>query len=72
MARALAQRASVLLADEPVASLDPGNAADVLGLLRDLARRDGLAVLVCLHQPDLARRFADRWLRMVDGRVGPA
>ena len=72
VARALAQRASVLLADEPVASLDPGNAADVLGLLRDLARRDGLAVLVCLHQPDLARRFADRWLRMVDGRVGPA
>ena len=71
VARALAQRAPVLLADEPVASLDPDNAAAVLGLLRDLARRDGLAVLLCLHQPELARRFADRRLRLVDGRAGP-
>ena len=72
VARALAQRAPVLLADEPVASLDPDNAAGVLGLLRDLARRDGLAVLVCLHQPELAQRFADRRLRIVDGEIGPA
>ncbi len=62
IARALAQRAAMLLADEPVASLDPGSAEAILGLLRDLAHRDGLAVLVCLHQPDLARRFADRRL----------
>lgn len=71
VARALAQRAPVLLADEPVASLDPDTAAGVLGLLRDLAQRDGLAVLVCLHQPELARRFADRRLRLTDGQVGP-
>ena len=64
IARALAQRAPVLLADEPVASLDPGNAEAILDLLRDLARRDGLAVLMCLHQPDLARRFADRRLAL--------
>lgn len=64
IARALAQRAPVLLADEPVASLDPGNAEAVLGLLQDLARLDGLAVLLCLHQPDLARRFADRRLAL--------
>lgn len=69
IARALAQRAPVLLADEPVASLDPGNAAAVLTLLRDLARQDGLAVLMCLHQPELAQRFADRRLRIVDGQV---
>ncbi len=50
MARALAQRSRVLLADEPVASLDPANAEAVLALLRDLARRGGLAVLVCLHR----------------------
>lgn len=62
----------MLLADEPVASLDPGNPAGVLGLLRDLARRDGLAALVCLHQPELARLYADRRLRIADGRVGPA
>lgn len=71
VARALAQRATVLLADEPVASLDPENAAAVLGLLRDLARRDGLAVLLCLHQPELAARFADRRLRLSEGQVAP-
>jgi len=64
IARALAQRAAVLLADEPVASLDPANADAILGLLRGLARRHGLAMLVCLHQPDLARRFADRRLAL--------
>lgn len=67
IARALLQRAPVLLADEPVASLDPATAEDVLALLRDLARRDGLAVLVSLHQPELAARFADRLLRLEDG-----
>ncbi len=68
IARALAQRAVVLLADEPVASLDPVNAEAILGLLRDLARQDGLAVLVCLHQPELALRFADR--RFMLGAAG--
>ena len=67
VARALHQRARILLADEPVASLDPALAEGILGLLRDLARRDGLAVLVSLHQHDLAARFADRTLRLEDG-----
>ena len=67
IARALHQRARILLADEPVASLDPALAKEVLGLLRDLARRDGLAVLVSLHQNELATRFADRTLRLEDG-----
>jgi len=67
IARALHQRARILLADEPVASLDPATAEGVLGVLRDLARRDGRAVLVSLHQPDLAHRFADRLLHMEDG-----
>ena len=71
IARALMQRAPVLLADEPVASLDPGNAEVILNLLRDLARRDGLAVLVSLHQPELARRHADRHLRLEGGRIVP-
>ena len=72
VARALLQRAPVLLADEPVASLDPENAAMVLGLLRDLARGRGLAVLVALHQPGLAAQFADRRLRLQDGRISEA
>lgn len=72
VARALMQRAPVLLADEPVASLDPANADAVLSLLRGLARDEGLAVLVSLHQPELARRSADRRLDIVDGRVREA
>lgn len=72
IARALMQRAPVLLADEPVASLDPENAEAVLVLLRDLARHSGLAVLVSLHQPELARRHADRRLRLDAGRMVPA
>ncbi|PWS34774.1 phosphonate ABC transporter ATP-binding protein [Falsiroseomonas bella] len=67
IARALLQRSAVLLADEPVASLDPETAEGVLALLRDLARRERLVVLVSLHQPDLAARFADRLLRLEDG-----
>jgi len=71
IARALAQRSPVLLADEPVASLDPANAEAILGLLRSLARSEGLAVLVALHQPELAARFADRRLLLEGGRLCP-
>ncbi|WP_198378863.1 ATP-binding cassette domain-containing protein, partial [Neoroseomonas rubea] len=67
IARALVQRAPVLLADEPVASLDPETAEGVLSLLRDLGRAERLPVLVSLHQPDLAARFADRTLLLEDG-----
>jgi phosphonate transport system ATP-binding protein len=72
VARALLQRAPVLLADEPVASLDPDTAEGVLGLLRDLALAQGLPVLVSLHQPGLAARFADRVLRLEDGCLTPS
>jgi phosphonate transport system ATP-binding protein len=71
IARALVQRAPVLLADEPVASLDPATADGVLGLLRDLARTQMLPVLVALHQPELAARFACRSLRLEDGCLIP-
>lgn len=68
IARALAQQPRVLLADEPVASLDPDNARNVLGILRDCRSR-GLAVLASLHQPELAQEFCDRILRMEAGRL---
>jgi phosphonate transport system ATP-binding protein len=68
IARALAQQPCVLLADEPVASLDPDNARAVLEILRACARR-GLAVLASLHQHDLAHRYADRVLRLDGGRL---
>jgi phosphonate transport system ATP-binding protein len=68
VARALAQRPRVLLADEPVASLDPEAAVDLLTLLRSLAH-GGLAVLCVLHQPDLALQFADRVIGLRAGSI---
>ena len=69
VARALAQRPRALLADEPVASLDPEAAEELMGLLRGVAHHDGLGVLCVLHQPALARRYADRLLGMKAGRI---
>jgi len=69
IARALCQRAQLVLADEPVASLDPQAAEDVLVLLGEIARVDGLAALVVLHQPELAYRYADRVVGIVAGEI---
>jgi phosphonate transport system ATP-binding protein len=69
IARALCQRASVLLADEPVSALDPAAATQVMRLLRSLAGEDQMAVAAVLHQPDLARRHADRVVGLTSGRV---
>lgn len=69
VARSLCQRAGVLLADEPVSALDPAAAEQVMALLGSLAREDGMAVGVVLHQPDLARRHADRVVGLMRGRV---
>jgi phosphonate transport system ATP-binding protein len=69
IARALAQRPRALLADEPVASLDPEAAEEVMRLLRRLAKDDGMAVLAVLHQPDLARRYGDRLLGLRKGII---
>jgi phosphonate transport system ATP-binding protein len=69
IARALCQRAEVVLADEPVASLDPRAAESVLALLADVAHNDGLGVLVVLHQPGLARRYSDRIVGLLEGEV---
>ncbi|HYZ24667.1 MAG TPA: phosphonate ABC transporter ATP-binding protein [Rhodopila sp.] len=69
IARALLQRPAVLLADEPVASLDPEAAHDIMRLLRSLAHRDDLAVLCVLHQIDLAFAYADRIVGMRQGEI---
>ncbi|HLJ06280.1 MAG TPA: phosphonate ABC transporter ATP-binding protein [Acetobacteraceae bacterium] len=69
IARALAQRPVVMLADEPVASLDPEAAQEIMRLLRKMAHDEGLAVLCVLHQVDLAFAYADRVVGMRDGRV---
>jgi phosphonate transport system ATP-binding protein len=75
IARALVQKAKIILADEPVASLDPVSARKVMQILRGLNREDGLTVMVTLHQVDYALRYCDRVLALQDGRIaydGPA
>ena len=67
--RALAQRPRVLLADEPIASLDPQAAEDVLRLLRELATVEHLGVVCVLHQPALAISHAHRLVGLRHGRV---
>ena len=69
IARALCQRARIVLADEPVASLDPRAAEDVLVLLGEIARVEGLAVMVVLHQPELAFKYADRVVGIISGEI---
>jgi len=69
IARALVQQAELLLADEPVASLDPVAARRVLEILRKLNRSDGLTVLVTLHQVDYAMRYCDRVVALKAGRL---
>jgi phosphonate transport system ATP-binding protein len=71
IARALIQRPLIILADEPVASLDPENAEQVLELLCGLAKSRGITLLCSLHQPELARRYFDRLLRIENGQAVP-
>ena len=67
--RALVQEPEIVLADEPVASLDPRNAAVVMDALQRINRHFGLTVLCNLHSLDLARSYCDRLVGMAGGRV---
>ena len=69
IARALVQQPKLILADEPVASLDPTTAERVLSLLHGICRADGLTAVVSLHQLDFARRFGERIIGLAAGRV---
>ena len=69
IARALAQKPSVMLADEPVASLDPPTSHSVMSDLKRIAREDGITTIVNLHFIDMAREYADRIIGMRDGLV---
>ena len=69
VARALVQQPKVLLADEPVASLDPATAERLLALLHGICRSDGLTLVVSLHQVEFARQFADRIVGLQSGHV---
>jgi phosphonate transport system ATP-binding protein len=69
IARALAQQPRVMLADEPVASLDPPTSHAVMGDLKRISREDGITTLVNLHFIDMARDYADRIIGMRGGEV---
>ncbi|MCH7471679.1 ATP-binding cassette domain-containing protein [bacterium] len=69
IARALMQDADVILADEPVSNLDPELTEDALQLLVDCAQRRGVTLLVSLHQPILAQKFATRLIGLSAGKV---
>ncbi|MBX2850689.1 MAG: phosphonate ABC transporter ATP-binding protein [Phycisphaeraceae bacterium] len=69
IARAFVRDPKLVLADEPVASLDPVTGRAVLELLREASRERGAAVLCSLHQPDFAREFGDRIVSMTGGKI---
>jgi phosphonate transport system ATP-binding protein len=69
IARALMQDPEIILADEPIASLDPMNAQVVMETLRRIHEEDGRMVVCNLHTLDTARRYCDRVIGMRDGRV---
>ena len=69
IARALVNDPDILLADEPIASLDPESSRNVMETLRDLNQKDGLTVLVTLHQVDYALSFCPRTIALKHGRV---
>ena len=69
IARTLMQDATILLADEPVASLDPLTARQVLELMRRLQQKQGLTVVMNSHNVEQARTWSDRIIGLKDGRI---
>jgi len=69
IARALMQEADIILADEPVSNLDPELAEDALDLLVECVTRRNVTLVVNLHQPSLAKKFASRIVGLADGRI---
>ncbi len=69
IARALMQNPKLILADEPVASLDPATSRTILDILRRINGEDGVTVLCNLHLPELAREYGRRIIAMKDGEV---
>jgi phosphonate transport system ATP-binding protein len=69
IARTLVQGAQVLIADEPIASLDPSAARRVMDILAELNRQDNITVLVSLHQVEYALAYCPRTIALREGRV---
>lgn len=69
IARTLVQGAELLIADEPIASLDPASARRVMDILADMNRRDGITVLVSLHQVEYALKYCPRTIALKAGKI---
>jgi len=69
IARVLAQESDLILADEPVASLDPAASRQVLDIIREVAIENQMAILCSLHQVDLALEYADRVIAISSGQI---
>ena len=69
IARTLVQEAKVILADEPIASLDPASSQAVMEILAQINAEDGVTVIASLHQVEYARRYCPRTVALRDGRV---
>ena len=69
IARALAQQPKLILADEPISALDPKSSEQVMNLLREIQRQDGIAVLTNLHHLDAVRDYAERVVGLRAGEV---
>jgi phosphonate transport system ATP-binding protein len=69
IARALAQKPQTILADEPVASLDPTTSDDILSLLYRVTKEDRLTTILSLHQVEFAKKYGDRIIGLASGRV---
>jgi len=69
IARALVQGAEFIVADEPIASLDPSSARRVMDILAELNREDGITVLVSLHQVEYALKYCPRTIALKDGVI---
>lgn len=69
IARAIAQKPSLILADEPIASLDPSSSEKVMNYLWKICKEDGITALVNLHQVEYAKKYADRIIGIQSGEV---
>jgi phosphonate transport system ATP-binding protein len=69
IARAIIKKPLLLLADEPVASLDPKSSNLILSLLKKINQEFGTTILCNLHQVDLAKKYSDRVVGLMDGRI---
>ena len=69
IARALTQQAEVILADEPIASLDPESARNVMDILAEINAQDKTTIVVTLHQVDYARLYCSRTVALKQGRI---